>query len=160
DLGLDDVDLGWLMALGLGFAPLPSSEPGAPWSKTPFISPVYGALAGKLAVTAGRLTLSDRLDLKNARLDVALAPQQLDVNLTAGEVAGGTATGGFSIHNIAGSANVAARFSVSRAALESLVWRVDGRSVATGVLDLSANFEGTGRTPAGLNASATGGGAI
>jgi uncharacterized protein involved in outer membrane biogenesis len=159
-LGVEDVDLGWLMALGLGFAPVPSGDQSAPWSKTPFISPVYGPLSGRIAVTAARLSLSDRLDLRNARFDMTLTPQQMDVDLTAGEVSGGTATGGFTIHNIAGNANVSGRFNLSHAALESLVWRVDGRPVATGLLDLSANFEGNARTPAGLIASATGGGAL
>ena len=35
-----------------------------------------------------------------------------------------------------------------------------GRPVATGTLDLSANFEATGRSPAGLVSALTGGGAI
>jgi uncharacterized protein involved in outer membrane biogenesis len=160
NMALEDVDLGWLMSLGLGFAPVPTSDPNARWSKTPFSSAAYGALTGRVAVTAARLALADRLDVNNARFDLTLAPQRLEVDLTAGEVAGGSVTGGFSIHNVAGNANLAGRFNLTRAALEPLVWRVDGRPVATGILDLAANFEGTGRTPAGLVATATGGGTL
>ena len=157
---VDEADLGWLMALGLGFAPLPTDDPAVPWSKTPFISPVYGPVSGKLAVTADHLTIGDGLDVANTRFDVTLQPQQVDLNLTGGQLAGGTVTGGLSIHNVAGNANLIARFDLKGAALESFVWKLDGRSVATGVLDLSANFEATGRSPAGLVSSATGGGVI
>src|SRR5207302_191310 len=78
----------------------------APWSKTPFSSPVYGAVSGKLAVSAATLGVSDQLDLRNARFDVSLQPQRLDLNLTAAEIAGGTATGALTVNNIAGSANL------------------------------------------------------
>ena len=41
--------IGGLSALGLGFPPTPTGDASAPWSKTPFSSPVYGAVSGKLA---------------------------------------------------------------------------------------------------------------
>ncbi len=160
NLNVEDVDLGWLASLALGFPPLPTADTNAPWSKTPFISPVYGAMSGKVTVTAARMSVADRLDIRNATIGVTLAPQQLDLDLTKGEIAGGTATGSVSLHNVAGAVNVTGRFNVARVSLETLVWRIDNRPVATGVIDLSANFEGSARTPAGLVASLTGGGAI
>ena len=42
DLSLDEVDVGWLMALGLGRSPLPTGDDGQPWSKEPFAAPVTG----------------------------------------------------------------------------------------------------------------------
>ncbi len=160
NVDVDQAYLGWLMSLGLGFSPMPTDDPAQPWSKTPFISPVYGAVTGTLAVSADHLAVGDGLDLANTRFDLTLQPQQVDVDLTAGQLAGGTVTGGLSVHNVAGNANVIARFDLKGAALESFAWKLDGRSVATGVLDLSANFEATGRSPAGLVSSATGGGVI
>ena len=65
-----------------------------------------------------------------------------------------------SVHNVGGNANFTGRFDLKGAALESFVWRRDGRSVATGTLDLSANFESTGRSPAGLVSTMTGGGVL
>ncbi len=159
DLNLDEADLGWLTALGLGFPPMPTGSTATPWSKTPFISPVYGPVEGTLNVSADHLDVG-AVDIANTRFDVALAPQRIDVNLTAGQLAGGVVTGGLSIHNVAGNANLLARFDLKGAALDSFVWQLDGRSVATGTLDLSANFEATGRSPAGLVSSATGGGVI
>jgi len=159
-LDVDEVDLGWMMALGLGFAPMPTGDPAAPWSKTPFISPVYGFVSGKLAVDADHMQVGEDLDIANVSLDVQLQPQRIDIDLSAGQLAGGGVTGGLSIHNVAGNANLNARFNLKGAALESFAWQLDGRSVATGEFDLSANFEATGRSPAGLVSSATGGGAF
>ncbi len=62
NVDVDEADLGWLMSLGLGFAPMPTGDPAQPWSKTPFISPVYGAVIGKLAVSADHLAVGDGLD--------------------------------------------------------------------------------------------------
>ena len=52
------------------------------------------------------------------------------------------------------------RLSLTGANLDSFIWERAGRAVATGTLDLSANFEATGRSPAGLISALTGGGAI
>jgi hypothetical protein len=160
NIDADDIDAGWLMALGLGFPPTPTGDASAPWSKTPFVGPVYGAIAGKVAVTAAHLAYSDQLDLKNARFDLTLQPQRMDVDLAGAAFAGGTATGAFAINNVGGNAVVSGRLAVSQAALDGFVWRLDGRAVATGRFDLSANFEASGRSPAGLIASATGGGVL
>ena len=155
----DTVDLGWIAALGLGFAPLPTGDPAEPWSRMPFSAPAYGRVSGKLQVAADRLDVGD-LGLTGTAFTLALQPQRIDLDLTEGQLAGGTVTGGMSIHNVGGNVDLSGRFDLKGAALESFVWRRDGRSVATGVLDLSANFEATGRSPAGLVSTMTGGGVI
>ena len=159
DLVTDEVDLGWIASLGLGFAPVPTGDPAEPWSRTPFASPAYGPLTGKLQVTADRLNVGD-LGVTGTKFALALQPQRIDLDLTAGQLAGGTVTGGMSVHNVGGNANFNGRFDLKGAALESFVWRRDERSVATGTLDLSANFESTGRSPAGLVSTLTGGGVL
>ena len=136
----DTADLGWIAALGLGVAPRPTGDPAAPWSHAPFTAPAYGAVSGTLAVAADRLSVGG-LGLTGTAFTLALQPQRIDVDLTAGQLAGGTVTGGMWIHDVDGNANFSAHFDLKNAALESFVWRRDGRSVATGGLDLSANFE-------------------
>ncbi len=140
NLVADEIDLGWVTSLGLGFAPLPTGDPEQPWSRTPFAAPGYGAVSGKLEVAADRLDVGN-LGLTSAAFTLALQPQRIDLDLTKGQIDGGTVAGGMSIHNVGGNTNFAGRFDLKGAALESLVWRRDGRSVATGALDLSANFE-------------------
>ncbi len=155
----DTVDLGWVAALGLGAAPLPTGDPAEPWSHVPFGAPAYGAVSGTLQVAADRLDVGD-LGLTGTAFTLALQPQRIDVNLTAGQLAGGTVTGRMSVHNVGGNVNLAGQFDLKGAALESFVWRRDGRSVATGGLDLSAYFESTGHSPAGLVSTMTGGGVL
>src|SRR5262249_20636786 len=56
--------------------------------------------------------------------------------------------------------NVGGRIDLKGAALDTIAWQRSGRPVATGTLDLSANFDATGRSPAGLVSSLTGGGTL
>ena len=155
----DTINLGWIAALGLGEAPLPTGDPAKPWSHVPFTAPGYGMVNGELQVKADRLDVGG-LGLTGTAFKVTLHPQRIDVDLTAGQLAGGTVIGHMRIHNVDGNANFAAGFDLKGAALESFVWRRDGRSVATGTLDLSASFQATGRSPAGLVSTMTGGGAL
>ncbi len=155
----DRVDLGWIAALGLGSAPLPTGDAAEPWSRTPFAGPAYGRVSGTLQVKADRLDAGG-LGITGTAFTLALQPQRIDLDLTAGQLAGGNVTGGMSIHNVDGNVNFSGRFDLKGASLESFVWRRDGRSVATGTLDLSAYFQSTGRSPAGLVSTMTGGGAL
>jgi uncharacterized protein involved in outer membrane biogenesis len=159
NLAIDDVDLGWVGSLGLGFAPLPTGDPAQPWSRSPFVAPVYGPVIGKLAVTADHMEVGG-LTLYGAKFDLALQPQRMDLNLGAGQIAGGAVAGGLSIHNVGGNANLSGHFDLKGAALDTFVWQRDARSVATGTMDISTNFEATGRSPAGLVSTMTGGGVL
>ena len=155
----DKVDLGWIAALGLGLAPTPSGDPANPWSHFPFSAPAFGAVTGTLQVTADRLDV-DGLGITSPSFTLSLRPQHVDVALTKGQLAGGTVTGNMHVHNVGGNVNLTGGFDLKGAALESFVWRRDGRSVATGTLDLSANFQSTGRSAAGLISTMTGGGVL
>ena len=160
ELTVDEADLGWIAALSLGFPPLPTGDPETPWSKAPFADPVFGPVGGKLTVASDRLVVGDQFTIAKAKFGLKLEPDRIDLDLSEGQVAGGTISGGFSIHNVDGNANVTGRISLKDAALEALVWERLGRPVATGVADISANFEATGRSPAGLISTLTGGGAL
>ena len=159
-LDADEVDLGWVASLGLGFAPLPTGDPESPWSKTPFGDPALGGLAGKLDVAAETLRIGDSLQIANPALAFVLAPNRIDFDVKSGEFIGGSVVGGLSIRNVGGNASLAGRLSLVGGALDSVVWQRAGRSVAVGTLDLSANFESTGRSPSGLISSLTGGGTL
>ena len=160
DLSVDAVDLDWLMSLGLGFGPMPTGKPDEPWSKAPFGPPTYGAVRGKITVATGHFTIGDTIDVANGTLNVDLQPQRIAAELTGGQLAGGTAAGTVAIANVDGNANLNASFDLGGASLQSFIWQRDGRAVATGAFDLKGSFEATGRTPAGLVSSATGGGVI
>ncbi len=158
-LDIDTVDLGWLASLGLGFAPELSGNAKAPWSKAVFAPPTYGAVSGKVTVATRHFSVGD-LDVTGGSIALALQPNRIDVDLTGGHVAGGAAAGGVSIQNVDGNATLTGQFNLTGAALDSFVWQRDGQPAIAGGLDLSANFEATGKSPAALVASMTGGGVI
>jgi len=159
DLAVDAADLGWLTALSLGSAPQPTDDPKAPWSKNLFTPPTYGQLSGKLAVTADRLSVGG-LVVAAPKLALTIQPQRLDLDMTGGTLAGGSASGGISVQNVDGNANLTGQVNVTGAALETFLWQSDGQPVATGTFDLSSNFEATGRSPSALIANMTGGGTV
>lgn len=159
-LTADVVDLGWLASLGLGVSPFIEPASDSVWPSESFAPPGFGALSGKFSIAAGRLDAGAAIAISNAQMAVALQPQRIDVDLSSGDLAGGKAGGGFSIHNVEGNAALSGQVSLTAAALESFVWRRDERAVATGLLDISASFEATGRSTAGLIASMTGGGIV
>jgi uncharacterized protein involved in outer membrane biogenesis len=158
-LDADDVDLGWLASLSLGFAPEISDNPRVPWSKTNFSPPTYGPVNGKVSVATKHLYLGD-LDITGGTLALALQPNRLDVDLKNGQLSGGAAGGGVSIQNVDGGAALTGQFNLTGVQLDDLVWQRGGQPVLSGGLDLSANFEATGRSPAALVSSMTGGGVI
>lgn len=158
-LGVDAVDLGWLASLSLGFPPAISDNAKTPWSKTGFSPPTYGGLSGKLAVAVDHLAIGD-LDVTGGKVAVALQPNRIDVDLTGGHLDGGTAIGGVSLQNVDGNASLTGQFNLTGATLDQLTWARDDRPVLEGAVDLSANFESTGRSPAALVSSMTGGGVV
>jgi hypothetical protein len=157
-LAVDLLDLGWLAALGLGESPLPTGNPDQPWPTTPFGEPVSGRLRAEIAIAADQLVVSDALSVRNAKARFTANGDRLNFDIKSGDALGGSVFGGFSIRNVGGNASLVGNVSLLGASLDAVVWRRNGRAVATGTLDLTANVEATGRSPAGMISSLTGGG--
>jgi uncharacterized protein involved in outer membrane biogenesis len=158
-LDVDEVDLGWLASLSLGFAPEMTGNAKAPWSKANFAPPTYGAVSGKIGVATRHFTIGD-LDVTDGKLALTLQPNRIDVDLSAATLAGGAASGGASIQNVDGNATLTGQFNLTGARLADLSWQAGGQPALTGGIDLSANFEATGRTPAAIVSSITGSGVV
>ena len=159
-LSLDQLDLGWVASLGLGFSPFPTSDTGEPWSSQPFGEPMLRGVTADLDIDAERVLVGERLQVLNGKLHLGLGPNRVDFDVKSGNALGGTVVGGASVRNVAGNASLTGNMSLVGGALDTLVWQRAGRAVATGTLDLSASFEATGRSPAGMVASLTGGGTL
>ncbi len=159
-LALSALDLDWLTALGFGAPLRPTDDPDIPWATTPFGGTALGTVDASLAISAERFAVGDLFDVADARLDVTLDPQRLDLALTGGTLAGGKATGNLTVQNVGGNARLAAVIGLEDAALDAFVWRRGDRPVATGKMAVTANFEATGRSPAGMMTSLTGGGVL
>jgi uncharacterized protein involved in outer membrane biogenesis len=160
DIHIDAIDLGWLTSLGLGFALQPTDDAEAPWSRAPFGVPGYGDLRGSIAVSSDEIEMAPSFAATSATLNLTFQPNQLAVDLSGSHALGGSMSGGLAIHNVGGNVNLTGSIDLSDATLEELVWSRGGRATATGVIDLSSEFEAAGRSPAALASSLTGGGAI
>lgn len=160
DLHVDAVDLGWLTALGLGFALEPTGDEAAPWSRAPFGEVGYGRTSGRVAISADEFIVADGFDATGATLNLDLQPDRLSIDLAGSQVIGGALSGGLSVHNVGGNVSLTGRVDLKQATLESLIWSRAGRAVATGTLDLTAEFEAAGRSPSALVSSLTGGGTV
>src|SRR5262249_55197796 len=123
DLALDSIDLGWLAELGLGVDPLPTGQADEPWSKASFTEPILGTLSGRVGVATPRMSVRDGYDITNAKLGLAFDPGQLQIDLAAGDIAGGKADGGISIHNVGGNVNLSGHFSLKGSGLEPFIWQ-------------------------------------
>ena len=156
DLALDRLDLGFAAGLGLGIAPEASDEG---WSDTPFGEPVLAGLNGAVDIKAARLALSDALQVDNAIVSARFDGGRTDYALTAGDFAGGTGTGALSIDASNGTAAISGQFAIKGAALGDLA-ATDGKPVLEAPFDLSGQFEGSGRSLAGVVATLSGGGSL
>lgn len=160
DLHIDAIDLGWITALGLGFALEPTDDPAAPWSRAPFGEVGYGEVSGRISVAADTLAIMRGFEATGAELTLDLQPSRLAVDVAHGQAVGGSIGGSLSVHNVGGNARVTGHVELEGATLEELVWSRGGRAVATGIVDLSAEFEAAGRSPAAVASSLTGSGAV
>lgn len=160
DVALQDIDLPWLTSLGFGAPFVRSGDPAAPWSRAPFAAPPVSHIAGKIRFDAERLTVAPDFEIANPKVTLALAPDRVEIRVADGEIAGGSAEANLAIHNADGNVGFVGNFQLKDVALDRFIWQRAGRAIATGKLSLSANVEGTGRSPAGLVATLTGGGTV
>lgn len=160
DVAVDEADLTLATALGLGLPPDLLASTESVWSKTTFGRPVIQGFDVGFRLSADRLSISDGLVVTNAAVEASFSGDRTEIRLTGGDFAGGKASGSLSIVNPEGDASVSGQVSVKGSALSDVVWQRDGRSVADGTFDFSGQFEGTGRSAAGVVSSLSGGGSL
>ena len=160
DLHADLVDLGWVTALGLETPIRPFAEGEEAWSREPFGDSRIAGLRGRIGLEADEFVIADRMRASHASLALTLQQDRLRAEMTSGQILGGAMTGNLSIANVGGNANFTGTFAIKDASLESVAWQRSGRAVATGKLDLSAEFEAAGRSPAAAIAALTGTGTV
>ncbi|WP_407051886.1 AsmA-like C-terminal region-containing protein [Methyloraptor flagellatus] len=161
-IGLGEVDLAGLAELGLGSGPFEAPlKAGEIWSGQPLGAPILGrSVRLDLDLTADRALIGPyRLDRAGLRLSTRVDEVGLEGLKAA--FGPGSAAGTLRIKRASnGETTVSGDVKLAGIALEDIVWRRDGRSVATGRLDLDATFEGGGRSLAAVAAGLNGGGAV
>lgn len=158
DLALDSVDLGFATGLGFGIAPEAGKDG---WSDAPFAGAILRGFDAAVDIRAATLDVADGLAVANAVLSTRLAGERLDLALQAGDFAGGSATGALSIVNRDGDAAVSGQLATKGTVLAELLPGAKGdKPPLAGTLDLSGQFEGGGRSLAGVVATLSGGGSL
>nr|WP_306886277.1 AsmA-like C-terminal region-containing protein [Amorphus orientalis] len=158
DLTVGEVDLQLLSELVLGSeAWTYAGADASGWPDAAFGGPALSGARLELDVTTDRLWVGAR-ELSEATFGLSLAPERLSLSDLSASYAGGSLAGALDLTRSDGQATLSGRLDLSEADLASLVWSVDGAPVATGALELSAEFEAIGRSVSAMVAASSGSG--
>ncbi|MXN63541.1 AsmA family protein [Stappia sp. GBMRC 2046] len=157
-LALSDLDMRFVSELLLGADQWSSVSADSNWPEGSFGAEFVDGIDVSLDLAAEKMTLGGGLSADNASGRLRLKPGDLLIEADEAGFAGGKLAGSLSIKRSRGQAAVNGSVRISSADVSSLVWRRDGRPLATGALDVNADFEGAGRSINGLVASLSGGG--
>ncbi|WP_068085902.1 AsmA family protein [Polycladidibacter stylochi] len=109
-------------------------------------------------VTSDKLFLANALELDGAKGKLKVRENQLAMSAVSGVYADGALEGAFDLTRNGQSMSLTGRLRVDDADASKLMWRKAGEPVASGRLQAIGEFEGMGRSAAGLIAGLTGGG--
>ncbi|MYZ50176.1 AsmA family protein, partial [Propylenella binzhouense] len=157
ELGLKHASLPYLAGLLTG-NPARRTETG--WPDAAFAPALPDWLSLDLHVTAEELDLGIGELARNAGLGVTFGGGRLALDAIAADFAGGRFDGAVTGSLADGEAGVALRGTLRGAELSDLVWRPQGRPVATGTLDLAFDANGRGRSMSGLVSALSGSGSF
>jgi len=159
-LDIDEIGVGWLTAWPLGAPALPFAEGDAPWSPEPLAGPLLASPSIDLDLAVERLVVGEGLTLTGADLGFALGADRAHIQLHSASLAAGLVQSDIEIGFTDGQADLDGILTLIDVPLEPLVWQSGGEPVATGIVNLRADFSAFGRSMAGLIASLTGSGNI
>ncbi|WP_114009428.1 AsmA family protein [Cohaesibacter intestini] len=159
-LELGDLDGLWLGESIVGPGRLTATSRA--WPDLPFQQPLEKGetLPVKLAldVKARSLELIAPTIFQQPRFSMIWRDDSLVISNFKALLQGGKVTGGLQFENVAGEGVVKSHLRADGMALEPFIWERDGRSVATGLMDLNVTLESQGRSYAGLVSGLTGDG--
>jgi uncharacterized protein involved in outer membrane biogenesis len=129
------------------------------WPESQFDFAGLDGVEGKLGVSFGALSLAPGMAMKNARLEVALAPGKISLTKLEGKAAGGDLLATAALERAPGGAKLAGDLRINGIHLTAPK-ASDAASAKDGGAALALEFSGAGATPSGLIAVATGQGEV
>ena len=157
-LTLSRLGLALVSELALG-ADLWSSSTDGSWPQASFAAPVIDGVDLDLRLGADVLDIGRGIKATAASGRLRLKPGgALTLQEGKADLAGGQIAGTFAIRRSGGEAGINGALRITDADLAAYVWTRQGRPLATGRFDLNAEFDGTGRSVAGIVSSLGGGG--
>ncbi len=157
-LSLSRIDLGWMAEMMLGFNTVLTGEPG--WSNREFLPPLQSDVSLDLDLIADTADLKFGPPAAQWSGKLVLNDNELQWRNVAAEWLGGLFSGNVRLANRQGSGFMSGQLQVEGARLAPLVWQHDGFPIATGTMDVSASFEGAGKSLRAMVASLTGSGLL
>lgn len=128
------------------------------WPSGAFGTPFLRDTSVRLDVVADSADIGLSRDAAQVRFSLQASDSELAIDDFDAAFEGGRLAGSLLIKRSNGEAGVSGNIKASDVDLEGLVWRRNGRPLARGLLDLSIDFEGAGRSVSGIVAGLAGGG--
>jgi large subunit ribosomal protein L24 len=153
----DVADIPALLAIASGMAKVRGDAPL--WTGEPFGEAPFGALAGKVGFTAARATLTPALTARQVRGVVRFSAGEVALEDVEGMLANGRATGQLALRQGLDGLEARGQFALLNADATAML-ADEGRPAIAGRLDLRAEFEGSGLSPASLIGSLKGTGLV
>jgi len=132
----------------------------AGWSDSPFASPLPPGLTLDLRLSARELELGLPHLASEAKLNLALADGVVNIDLLESGFVGGKLSGAIAGSAAEGVAQASIRAALQGGSLDPLVWRSGGLPVASGLVDLSFDVTGNGRSMAAFVSTLAGSGSF
>jgi large subunit ribosomal protein L24 len=154
------IDLVSLMALAVGFPPMPAAADGAwTWSTDAFDDGALPAYRGTVDVTARRAGLTPALAARDFRAAVRFGGDELALDKMSGAIAGGAFSGGVTFTRAPDGITAGGKLTIDKADVAALLPPA-ARPPITGRLGLMLSAEGSGRSPVALIGSLHGNGTV
>ncbi len=157
-VALTEMDLAWLAELMLG--PGTTLSGTEPWSAASFLPPLQDNLEFDLDVSAQRALLYVGPDATSWSGKLVLKDNELQWRDVKADWLGGRLEGALTLANRDSTALLSGQLQLSDAELGPLMWKRGGFPIATGKLDVSASFEGAGKSVQEVVASLSGSGIV
>ncbi|MFN4127274.1 AsmA family protein [Pannonibacter indicus] len=159
-LDLSALDARLLSEVMLGADQWALAEGNGVWPGQALGTPFAGHMDLGLDLKAGKLWLDDLTAIETVSAKLRIVPDSLRLEGLEARYGGGSLSGQVALTRNAGEAGFSGTLQLTGAQAENLVWQRSGRAVATGTLDVNAQFETSGRSIAALAAGLSGGGTV
>jgi len=153
----DHLDGARVIAAAIGMpAPVDSRGPAWTWPDDPFSAGLFGDYAGRISLKARAFDLLPHVTVREFGANLQFGNQQISLEDTTGDVAGGRLTGSLSFVRAHTGLHAHTTFTLAGADIDALLPAAGGRSPITGTLAIKGDLEGTGLSPIALIGSLQG----
>jgi large subunit ribosomal protein L24 len=147
DIRFGAVDMPAVMAAAVGM-PAKRAGGGSAWPADPFAGGVLGQFRGRIAIASARTTLTPHLVAQNLRGVLNFGSSDIALDDFQADIAGGRVSGRLAFERDGDELSARSRIRLTKADITALV--PGDRPSISGSLNLDAEIEGRGRSPAAL----------